>query len=206
VKTVDQIWNSLFEYWSQHEPDFMMCKGATDEQITRLEASLGIELPNPLKISLKKCSSNPNKIEKSSCLFTGGGGKLFDIKEIDESYREMNLYKFFDGEAMSYTKIDNKLEPITTWSKYFIPIYSWNCNEYALIDLRPESSNYEQILYEDAEFATIGVWAQSYKEFLKSIADAILDHGAFNHDDMKKVRQRIRNPRSHIVRGNAYFD
>jgi len=191
LETVGQIWDDLFRYWEQNEPGFTMCKGAGEEEIKSLEASLNIELPNALKESLKRCSSNPNKIEKSSCLLTGGGGKLFDIKEMDESYREMNLYKFFDGEAMSYTKIDTKLEPNTTWSKYFIPIYSWNCNENALIDLRPESRNYEQILYEDAEFATIGVWAQSYEEFLKLIADAIIDHGAFNQDDMEKVRQQI---------------
>ena len=156
-----------------------------------LEASLGLELPNTLKISLQVCNSSPSIIEKSCCLHTGGGGKLFDTNEIDELYKEMNLYNYYDGEAMSYSKVDCSLESNITWSKYFIPIYSWNCNEYALIDLRPESNNRGQILYVDPEFSVLGIWAKSYEEFLESIANAILDHGEFNQNDMKQIRDKI---------------
>lgn len=194
MKTINQIWDSLFKYWQQNEPNFTMCQGAKVKDVSNLENSLGVELPRSLKASLLQCNSYTvldQKVENSSCLFTGGGGRLFDIEEINKSYQNMNLYKFFGGEALPYKKVDYRLESNITWSKYFIPIYSWNCDVNALIDLRPDSNNLGQILYEDTEFGLLGIWAESYEEFLKSIADAILDHGAFNHDDMKSVRDRI---------------
>jgi len=83
---------------------------------------------------------------------------------------------------------------LSTWINAWVPIYSWNCDELALLDLRENiGEQYGQVLYLDQEYDILGVWAKSYKEFLKSITDAILDHGAFNHDDMKKVRDRIYN-------------
>jgi len=194
LETVGQIWDDLFSYWQQNEPHFTMCKGAGEEEIKSLETSLCVELPNSLKESLKRCNAYPEtsqKIKNSSCLLTGGAGKLFNVEEINESYQEMSLYKFFEGEAMPYEHVDNGLETSTRWSEHFIPFYSWNCDVFALLDLRPNSNNYGQVLFEYPESSTLGIWAKSYEEFLQLIADAVIDHGAFNNNDMDKAWQKI---------------
>lgn len=194
MKLIDQIWDKLFEYWKQHEPDFTGCKEAGEKEIISLEDSLGIKLPESLKTSLTRCNSYPNenqKTQNSSCLLTGGSGRLFDTNEIKETYHNLNSHRFFDGEALDYMYVDKNLDSNTRWSKYFIPIYSWNCDVYALLDLRPNSSNFGQVLYEYPESDTLGVWAKSYERFLQLIADSILDHGAFNNKDMDNIWQKI---------------
>ena len=186
------LWERLFAYWKKNEPNFTGCKGATEKEILDLELHLGIKLPNCLKESLARCNTppiEPKKVHKSSCLMTGCAGILYSIDDIKMDHQDFKEY-MFDGGAYRY--VDPNIFPKDiAWSNYWIPIYSWNCNEYALIDLRPECNNHGQILYVDPEFSVLGIWAKSYEEFLESIANAILDHGEFNQNDMKQIRDRI---------------
>jgi len=187
------IWNTLFEYWKTFEPSFIGCNGATQKEVLELEEYLQFKLPIDFKESLQICNAypfEPKNVIKSSCLMTGGAGTLYTIEEIQTLHQDFKEY-MFDG--CGYRYLDPKIFPKDiVWSHYWIPIYSWNCDELALLDLRENiGEQYGQVLYLDQEYDTLGVWANSYEEFFGSIAYAILDHGAFNYDDMKKVRDRI---------------
>jgi len=193
MSKIEIIWDKLFEYWKTFEPSFVGCNAATQKEVLELEKYLKFKLPIDFKESLQRCNAyplEPTNVIKSSCFMTGGAGTLYTIDEIQTSHQDFKEY-MFDGCAYKY--IDSKILPKNiVWSNAWIPIYSWNCDELALLDLRENiGEQYGQVLYLDQEYDTLGVWAKSYEEFLKSIADAILDHGVFNHDDMKNVRDRI---------------
>ncbi len=193
MKSIDSIWDDLFAYWKENEPAFTQCDSATDQEIIELEKYLQPQLPNEFKQSLGRCNNypkDPTDIQKSSCNFTGGGGILFDINTIYELHNEYKEY-MYDGGA--YGKIDPRLDPKDiVWSHYWIPIYSWNCDEMILLDLREDiKDQYGQILYLDQEYDTLGICTNSYQEFLELISNAILDHGAFDRNDMKKIRERV---------------
>ena len=195
MNTIDGMWDRMYEYWKIHEPSFVDCNGINDEEILSFEQSLQLKLPNDLKKSLKRCNaypSEPQKVVSSSCCMTGGSGHLFSLETIASWYKDFNEY-MYDG--CTYEHIDPKLTPKDIiWSHEWLPIYSWNCDVIALLDLRKGiGEQYEQVLYLDQEYSTLGVWAKSYEEFLKLIADAIVDHGAFNRNDMEKVRQKVYN-------------
>ncbi len=193
MSNISNIWNKAFAYWQINEPNFKGCNVATDKEILAFEEYLKFKLPDDFKESIKKCNAypfEPTKVLKSSCLMTGGAGTLYTIDEIQTSHNDFKEY-MFDGCAYRYIDININPKNIV-WSNEWIPIYSWNCKEIALLDLRENiGERYGQVLYLDQEYDTLGIWAQSYEKFLKSIADAILDHGAFNSDDMEKVRHKI---------------
>jgi len=190
MNKIEKIWDSLFEYWKKNEPAFSGCIGATQSEIDELEQALGIKLPESLKQSLKMCNSYPadySNVKKSSCLVIGGAGELYSLENIKEIY--MTRIVWF--QEVSYEYIDKSIsKKALNWSKYFVPIYSWNCDVYASIDLRPSSKSYGQILYEDPESCQLGIWADSYEDFLESIAKDILEHGEYR-EEFKKVFARV---------------
>lgn len=193
MSEIEIIWNKLFEYWKTFEPNFSRCNIATEKEILNFEAYLQVKLPDDFKKSLEICNAYPSErkyVIKSSCLITGGAGTLYTINDMQIAHEDFKGY-MFDGYA--YKHIDSKIFPKDiVWSNDWIPIYSWNCDELVLLDLRENiGEQYGQILYLDQEYDILGIWATSYEEFLKSIANAILDHGEFNHDDMQNIRDRI---------------
>lgn len=193
---VNEIWDKLIAYWQVNEPSFQGCKGASEKEISELEQFLKVSLPEPFKQSLKRCNTYPedySQIIKSSSLMTGSMGALHSISLIKEIYSDSLDYKYMDD--MEYARnIDSNIEPKSLKGiQLWVPIFDWNGNEWALLDLNEESNQYGQILYDDPEFDNLGIWANSYEEFLESIADAILDHGEYNRDDFVKVRNRVNN-------------
>jgi len=193
MNLIDGMWDRMCEYWKIHEPGFVECSGTSDEEILSSEESLQLKLPDDLKRSLKRCNaypSDPKNVKLSSYCMTGGAGHLFPLEIIVSWYKDFNEY-MYDG--CTYQHIDPKLTPKDIiWSHEWLPIYSWNCDVIALLDLRKGiDEQYGQVLYLDQEYSTLGVWAKSYEEFLKLIADAIVDHVAFDRDDMEKVRQQV---------------
>jgi len=193
MNRINQIWNDLFKYWKKHEPNFTGCKQATDDEIEVLEKEINIPLSNALKQSLKKCNSdhqNFQEIKKSSCLFTGGAGLLHDVLTIKELYFDMQTYMYDSDYPFEY--IDQQIVPQNIiWSEKWIPIFNWEGNEWAILDLRPDIDRYGQILYNDPESSILGIWADSYEDFLQNIMNAILDHGSFNNNDIESLRERV---------------
>jgi len=194
MNKIEKIWNSLFEYWKDNEPAFSGCIGATQSEIDELEQALNIKLPESLKQSLKMCNSYPadySNVKKSSCLVVGGAGELYNTKNILESYNALKETMYYDGEAMTYDYLDKTfLSCDTKFSKNWIPIYSWNCDIIAYLDLRLDSNIHGQILYEDIESGQLGIWADSYEDFLESIAKDILEYGEYR-EGFKKVFERV---------------
>ena len=191
---VNQIWDSLIEYWQKNEPNFQGCIGANDKEIEELEQFLKVELPESFKQSLKRCNTVPenySEIVKSSCLVTGSMGDLHSIPFIKEIFADRLEYYYMDD--MEYAKnVDPSIKPLNLKGpQLWIPIYNWNGNEWALLDLNEESNQYGQILYDDPEFGNLGIWANSYEDLLESIANAILDHGEYNRDDFINVRNKV---------------
>jgi len=190
MKTVSEIWECLIDYWKVNEPNFKGCKCASEEEIQTLESTLNITLPKSLRQSLEICNFFPEKIDKSSSSYFGGCSRLYDTRELLEMWDECNTYRF---SGFPYRYIDSRIKPEDIgWSTRWIPIFHWNADIFALLDMREDIGDRTgQILYEDSESGILGIWADSYEEFLESIANAVLDHGEFGIEDIKDKMQQV---------------
>lgn len=180
MKSIEQIWESLYDYWGKSE-SCMKTLGCGEQEIIDLESLIKIQLPIAFKNSLKLCNYKPinrKEVLNSCCLLTGGAGELLTVREIAETYNEMITYRGDSGFDIIYGKLE---APNYSWLLHWIPIYDYNGNEFLAID----AYSYK-ILYIDLEFSTLAFVTNNYEELLNYIHDDIIKNGKFNFIGYKK--------------------
>ena len=191
MKSIEKIWDELFEYWVQHEPSFIEPIGATDEEIKELEKEMGMSLPTSLKESLKRCNSYPSdweKVKKSSALLLGEAGQLYSVQQIIEWYKENMSYKVDYPFKSIY---GDTRSPNSNWDEHWIPLYDYNADVFFAIDMRKENGVLcEKVLYIDFEYSILAVVADSYEEFLNQVLLAILEEGQYESKNLENVLLR----------------
>jgi len=162
---IEKIWKELYEYWDKYEVSCKKCIGATEEELLKLESSIGFKVPEVLKESLRYCNSYPTDFNqiKSCGLFLGNGSTMFDIDTIIEIY--------LDGIEYGYVE-----------DKFYIPIYDWNGDIFIFL-----SSKNGKIIYSDMECNIKKVIFNTYVDFLEYIKKSIIEKGNFSYDDLKKL-------------------
>jgi len=188
MKTVDEVWDELIDYWQKHEPSFKGCVGATNRQISKVEDAINISLPISLKKSLKRCNNYPidfNQVKKSSSLLFGEAGKAYDVKKIIEWQKEKLSFSCSFPFENVYGDI---ISPQKGWDKAWIPIYDYNTSVFFCIDTRKKNGIVqEKILYIDEEYDTLALVANSYQEFLNMVLNAILKTGIYGSEELENI-------------------
>lgn len=182
------MWNELFDYWSQNEPYFTLPKGASDQEIKKVETMLSFSLPESLKDSLKKCNSYPDnweKVKKSSALLLGEAGQLYSTNEIIMWYKENMDYRGTQAYRCVY---GDTTSPNSKWMYQWIPIYDYNANIFLAIDMRENNGiPSKKVLYLDFEYSILAVCADSYEEFLNQVLSSILQTGQYGSKDLENI-------------------
>jgi len=162
MNNIEKIWEELFSYWSKHEASCEKCLGAKEEELSKLESSIGFKIPTILKESLRCCNSYPKNLNKvKSCgLYLGNGNMLLDTKSIEEIY--------LDG--IEYGYIDESI----------IPFFDFNGDVFISI-----SKVDEKIVYSDMEFGIYKTIFDSYEDFLIFVKNEILEKGYFSYRALK---------------------
>jgi len=188
MKTVDEVWNDLIEYWQKNEPSFDGCIGTNDEEIEEVEKTINMKLPIDLKKSLKYCNIYPTdyeKVQKSSACFLGEFGTLYNTDEIIK-FISIELYKYVEH---PYKNVYGDIKsPQDGWQKEWIPIYSYNGDIELVIDVRDD--DFQPILYVDNEFDILALVANSYQEFLNMVLDSILKTGLYASEELENIMLR----------------
>ena len=151
---IKKIWQEMFEYWRKNERCCYECKGAIDEELNELKASIQVPIPLDLVESLKCCNSYPkdySNIDKSCCLLIGKCSSMYNTKEIVETYKMSVAYDFFQDVNI-------------------IPIMNWNGDIHICI-----SAIDGKIYYYDLEFLITKKVFDNYKAFLAHIKDKYIE-------------------------------
>jgi len=101
---IAKIWEELFSYWGMHEASCEKFLGAKEEELSKLESSIGFKVPEILKESLRCCNSYPKNLNKvKSCgLYLGNGNMLLDTKSIEEIYLDGIEYGYIDESIIPF--------------------------------------------------------------------------------------------------------
>jgi len=182
---INELWKKLINYRQIREPELKKypIKGATVDEINKLEEKLSIQLPESFKQSLM-ISNGEIELNENEDLSTwfGDWNILLNCEEIfniTEEYRKI----YTEGVKFDYSyEIKNKT---LEWANEFIVFLSNNCDYYAVLDMR-EGDQKGQVLAVDIEGGILAYWANSYEEWFKMAVDEVLEYGELRLETIEK--------------------
>ena len=182
VSQVQEAWDRMEAWCEEHHPALLdiFSPGATDKQIAALEESIGHELPEDVRESLRR---HNGQTEEFSCRFLLGQLALLSCKSIAENYAgwrgsdpsaPADGYTFYPEGAIAQRQYDPGWIPLAS------EMHSGN---YLAVDLSPGPAGIAgQVITFGADIHDLAVLAPSFGEFLLSHA-RLLESGLLGEID-----------------------
>ena len=185
MSNIMQLWTRL-ETWSKENAPAMLSElnpGATDEQLDKLEKSLGRSLPDDYRDSLRIHNGEADGWPFRVFADMGSYHSCDALLEDRSAYLEIaeDQDDDFEDEDGDVITVDGPVKPVT-FHKAWIPIMNSNGDIYWALDFAPEAGGVDgQVIEVDIEGCSWRVVANSFGELMSKYV-AALEAGEYEID------------------------